>query len=166
MDEVLSALDPTVVVVTAASGRERDGCLVGFVTQCSIHPLRLLVCLSMVNRTYGLARGSRGLAVHALGTEQRGDAELFGAATGDDVDKLAKVAWREGLTGAPVLEQCAAWLEGWIEGRVPLGDHVGYVLAPVAGGPGPCEGLLRLSAVKDLSAGHAADEALDPEARR
>ncbi len=166
MDELLLALDPTVVVVTAASGRDRDGCLVGFATQCSIHPLRLMVCLSMVNRTYGLARGARGLAVHTLGRAQRDVARLFGEATGDEVDKLGRVRWREGLTGAPVLEECATWLEGWIEGRVPLGDHVGYVLAPVAGGRGPCEGALRLSAMSDLSAGHPPEEVLDPDARR
>lgn len=158
MDEFMSALDPAMVVVTAAAGRERDGCLVGFSTQCSIHPLRLVVCLSMLNRTYELARAARGLAVHALGAQQRPLAAHFGSLSGDTVDKLAGLEWREGTTGAPVLHDCAAWLEGWIEGRVPLGDHVGYVLAPVAGGRGPCDGSLRLSDTIDLRAGHPADE--------
>lgn len=166
MDELLSAMDPAVVVVTAAEGRERDGCLVGFATQCSIHPLRLLVCLSMVNRTYRLARRTRGLAVHLLGEDQRDLAARFGGTTGDEEDKLEALSWREGTTGAPLLEDCAAWLEGWIEGRVPLGDHVGYILAPVDGGPGPRRGRLRLGEVAGIAAGHPADEALEqPSAR-
>lgn len=77
-------------VVTAADAGtgERAGCLVGFATQCSIVPLRFLVCLSRTNRTHRVASRSRSLAVPVLGAEQRDLAVLFGEQTGDEIDKI------------------------------------------------------------------------------
>ena len=59
LDDFVAGLDYPVFVVTAASGDERDGCLVGFSTQTSIDPPRLLVCLSKANRTTRIARTSQ-----------------------------------------------------------------------------------------------------------
>lgn len=155
MAELFDLLNPVLLVATVDDGEERGGCLVGFSTQCSIEPGRLLVCLSMVNRTYAIARRARSMAVHALGPRQRDLASWFGGTTGDEVDKLDGVPVREGVTGAPVLTDCVGWMEGWIEGRVPLGDHVGYVLAPVAGAVGERQrSVLRLADVAGLRAGH------------
>lgn len=56
-------------VVTASSGDERNGCLVGFATQASIDPPRMLVLFSKANRTYRLAAGSDQLVVHVLGRD-------------------------------------------------------------------------------------------------
>src|SRR4051794_28934179 len=98
-------------VVTAFDGQERDGCLVGFATQCSIHPPRFLVCLSNKNRTTRIAVKSRRLVVHSLRADQHAFAELFGGETGDEVDKLAQVAWHEGADGVPVVAGCD-WFSG------------------------------------------------------
>ena len=164
LDDFFEALDPAILVATADDGRERDGCVVGFATQCSIHPLRLVVCLSVANRTYAVARNAASMAVHLLGTEQRPVASLFGEHSGDELDKLARLTWRPGETGAPLLEDCSAWLEGWVEARIPLGDHVGYLINPIAGGRGPRHGRLALGGVADLVAAHSADER--PSTRR
>ena len=51
-EELVATLDPPMFVVTARAGDERDGCLVGFATQCSIDPPRFFVCLSEKNRTF------------------------------------------------------------------------------------------------------------------
>lgn len=158
MDGFFSALDPVLTVVTAADGDEHDGCLVGFGSQCSIEPLRMFVCLSTLNRTYAIAQRATALAVHVLGTAQRDAASLFGECSGDDTDKLARVPWHTGSAGAPILDECAEWLEGVIERRVVLGDHVGHVLAPVAAGSGSHHGALRLRDVRGLTAGHPPKE--------
>ena len=47
-DDVMASLDPPMAVVTAASGGERAGCLVGFHAQCSIDPPRFLVDVSAI----------------------------------------------------------------------------------------------------------------------
>ncbi|MER7761688.1 flavin reductase family protein [Streptomyces sp. NPDC097619] len=150
-------------VVTVAADGERAGCLVGFASQSSIDPPRFTVWLSVVNHTYRVARTARHLTVHLLHPGDRDLAEHFGGRTGDDVDKFAGVDWRPGPEGGPVLERASTWFTGRIEalldGRPGDGDHVGFVLAPVAvspaapGGPRPP---LRYRDVRDLRAGHPA----------
>src|SRR2546423_7451190 len=108
---IVASLDPPMFIVTAFDGRERDGCLVGFATQCSIDPPRFLVCLSVKNRTTRIARSARTLVVHALRKEQRDLAELFGGETGDEVDKFASTELHEGPDGVPVLGGCD-WFAG------------------------------------------------------
>jgi flavin reductase (DIM6/NTAB) family NADH-FMN oxidoreductase RutF len=62
------------------------------------------------------------------------------------------------VTGAPVLLECAAWVEGNVLSRVPLGDHEGFLIAVRAAGAGRHRGTLLLSDTPALRAGHPADE--------
>ena len=160
-DEVMGVLDRSMIIVTTCGpDGERSGCLVGFSTQCSIDPGRFLVCLSNTNHTFTVARGADLLAVHAIPAEDRDLAVLFGAETGDEIDKFARCAWRPGPDGVPILDACPDWFVGRILDRVEVGDHVAHLLEPVAVGvdPGHVEEaprLVTLSDVEDLDAGHA-----------
>ena len=64
--DISATLTTPMVIVTTHVGDEIDGCLVGFSTQCSIDPLRYMVCLSITNRTYELALRAPTLVVHML----------------------------------------------------------------------------------------------------
>ncbi len=145
---------PVFIVTTIAAG-ERDGCVVGFAMQTSIDPGRFLACLSRANRTYRIARDATALAVHAVPRERRDLVELFGGETGDEVDKFARCAWFAGPYELPILEGCPSWFAGEIRSRHDLGDHEGYLLAPVAAGHGSGE-LLYFEDVKDIEPGHPA----------
>jgi len=163
---LVGRLDYPMFVVTAGTGSQRDGCLAGFVTQCSIVPARFLVCLSKANRTAEVASASPALGLHLLGGDQLDLASTFGELTGDEVDKLSLVRWRPGSTGVPILETCAAWLEGRVLQRTDLGDHVGHLLEPVAGGAGSAAGLLWFSSTAGFDAGHPPEERRRPPAER
>lgn len=158
---IVGSLDYPMFVVTASDGRERTGCLVGFATQCSIEPVRFLVCLSKANRTHRVAQRSSTLGVHVLRDDQGDLAALFGELTGDDVDKFdvlgrAGGSWHERDGGAPIIAGCD-WFEGPILERVDLGDHEGQVLAVVrAGHEHPDGPQLGYRSVRDLDAGHEA----------
>ena len=128
--ELISELDYPRVIVTAAAGGERAGCLVGFTTQCSIDPPRFLVCISGKNRTFRVVRGTDTVVVHLVPADATGLAELFGGETGDEVDKFERCAWHPGPGGAPVLERCGNWFAGRILERVPAGDHHALLLEP------------------------------------
>jgi flavin reductase (DIM6/NTAB) family NADH-FMN oxidoreductase RutF len=145
-----------VLTVPGSGGGRPSGCMVGFATQCSLSPPRFLVCLSKLNHTYRVARGAGVAAVHVLGAADRDLAELFGAETGDEIDKFERCAWRKGPEGVPLLDRCPGWLVGSIESRVDLGDHEGLLLRPIDTGPGEDGGVLMFSAVTDLDAGHPA----------
>ncbi|MBQ1095129.1 flavin reductase [Streptomyces sp. b94] len=159
MDVFLGRLDPDMCVVTAAADGERAGCLVGFASQCSLDPVRFVVWLSEVNRTFRVARSADVLAVHLLARDQRGTAEVFGGQTGDRVDKFRQVRWREGYGGAIVLEDAEAWFVGRVVERAAGGDHVGFVLDPVEWGGRETSGgrLLRLADAHTIRPGHPVD---------
>ncbi|MEX0426910.1 flavin reductase family protein [Nocardioides sp. DS6] len=131
-DAFVEGLDYPVFVVTAYDGHERAGCLVGFATQASIDPPRLLVCLSEANHTLRVAERADLLAVHLLGADDHPLAARFGGETGDEVDKFADVRWHPGPGGVPLLDDLPRYVVGRVLERLPLGDHVGHLLAPVA----------------------------------
>jgi flavin reductase (DIM6/NTAB) family NADH-FMN oxidoreductase RutF len=119
------------VIVTTVGGGERAGCLVGFHTQCSMDPARYLVCVSPENRTFAAVEDSDTVVVHHLAAHQTSLASLFGEETGDETDKFAWCAWSPGPGEVPVLSEIEDWWAGHIVDRVPLGDHIGFVLEPV-----------------------------------
>jgi flavin reductase (DIM6/NTAB) family NADH-FMN oxidoreductase RutF len=125
---LVSDLNYPMFIVTAAADGERSGCLVGFATQASIDPPRLLVLLSKSNRTFQVALSSHALAVHFLSRANQGLATLFGEETGDDVDKFAGCEWREGPDGLPLLSGTQGWVVGTIIDRFDAGDHVPHLL--------------------------------------
>jgi len=126
-------LDYPMFIATARSGEELGGCLVGFATQCSIAPPRFLICVSEKNRTFRIASRARLLIVHFLPADAGDLAELFGGQTGDDTDKFSLCEWRPGPGDTPVLSRCQNWFAGDVLERVSLGDHAGFLLAPVDG---------------------------------
>ncbi|HET9771683.1 MAG TPA: flavin reductase family protein [Acidimicrobiia bacterium] len=156
LHRLAAELDAPMVVVTAlAEDGRRSGCLVGFSTQCSIHPPRVLACISKANHTLPVATAAPVLAVHWLADDDRRLAELFGGETGDEVDKFERCSWRPGPGGVPVLDGVKGWVAGTVVGRFDVGDHVAFVIEPDIGADEePAAGQLGFQAVKDLDPGH------------
>ncbi|WP_343203436.1 flavin reductase family protein, partial [Rhodococcus ruber] len=166
-DALMAMLDPPMVVVTAAVGGERGGCLVGFHAQTSIAPGRYTVWLSKANHTYRLALRATHLGLHFLDRHDLALAERFGTLTGDEVDKFADLAVRCGPGGAPELtahphRMCVRRVALLDEG----GDHVCVVTEPVAVTTRGRLTPLRLSAVAHLRPGHTAAERPHPATER
>ena len=155
-DAFVEGLNYPMYVVTAASGQRRGGCLVGFTTQASIDPPRFLVCLSVKNHTYEVARGARVLAVHVLAPDQHELAELFGEKTGHATDKFAQCSWRPGPEGVPLLDDCPRLVVGRVLETSSLGDHVGFLLEPVEVEARSPEEPITFEDVADMEPGHEA----------
>jgi flavin reductase (DIM6/NTAB) family NADH-FMN oxidoreductase RutF len=172
-DALVRSFDPGMAVVTAAEGDELAGCLVGFHGQTSIDPLRYGVWLSKANHTYRVASRTTFLGVHMLVSDglaaarHRDLAELFGTASGDDVDKFAGLAHERGPGGVPLLTECPHRLA--IRRSVLLddgGDHVCMTGPPVAATTtGPFRPL-RLEHVAHLVPGHAVEDRPHPPTER
>lgn len=154
---LVAMLDYTMFVVTTAADGHASGCLVGFATQASLQPPRFLVGVSERNHTFGVAARSDHLAVHVLSRRDIELARLFGGRTGDDIDKFERCSWHSGPAGMPILDDAPAWFVGKTLSRIELGDHLGYLLEPIAGyAPPHTGGLLAFSDVDDIEAGHGA----------
>ena len=151
---LVASLNYPVYIVTTATAKETSGCLIGFATQCSIHPPRFLACISKKNRTLEIARQADVLAVHVVEEKDRDLAELFGGETGDEVDKFAKVSWHS-EHGVPILDACERWFVGTVIGRIALGDHVGFLLEPIDAEKGTHAGQLMFQEARDIEPGHA-----------
>ncbi|OBH17742.1 flavin reductase [Mycolicibacter terrae] len=150
-------LDYTMFVVTTEANGHPSGCLVGFATQTSLQPPRFLVGVSKRNHTFGVAARSGHLAVHVLSHRDLDLARLFGGQTGDDIDKFEHCSWHRGPAGMPILDDAPAWFVGKTLNRIELGDHLGYLLEPVAGHASqPAGDLLAFSDVGDIEPGHPA----------
>ncbi len=130
VNEWVGEIDYPMLIVTAAAAGERAGCLIGFSTQCSVDPLRFLVCLSDKNRTFRVARAADVLVVHLVPDHAHELADLFGGETGDEVDKFARCGWHPGPAGAPVLDGCPNWFAARVLERLPAGDHHAFLLDP------------------------------------
>ena len=130
---LVAQLDYPMFIATVAAGGERAGCLIGFATQCSIHPPRFLAGISDKNRTYRVAEGADSMAVHLVPESATELAELFGGETGDEVDKFERTAWRD-VHGVPILDRCENWFAGRVLERFDAGDHDAYLLEPIEAG--------------------------------
>lgn len=156
-DRLVGLLDYTMFVVTTQADGHASGCLVGFATQTSLAPPRFLVGISKRNHTYRVASGADHLAVHLLSRRDIELAHLFGGQTGDEIDKFGRCAWHSGPAGMPILDDAVAWFVGKTLSRLDVGDHMGYLLEPIAGyAPERADDLVSFSDVLDMEPGHEA----------
>jgi flavin reductase (DIM6/NTAB) family NADH-FMN oxidoreductase RutF len=151
--QLVGQLSYPMLIVTAAGGDDRGGCLVGFHTQCSIDPPRFLVCLSQQNHTFRVAARSDKMGVHFLDASNYDLSVLFGEQTGDQVDKFAECPWQS-RRGVPILTGVRGWFIGRILNRTVLGDHTGYLLEPEETGLDGALHQLSFPHVKDMQPGH------------
>jgi len=154
--ELVGGLEYPMFIVTTRAGDEPLGCLVGFATQTSIDPPRFATCLSHNNRTYRRGRDSELLAVHCVPEHATALAELFGGETGDEVDKFARCAWREGPGGVPLLDECPNRFVGRVLWRRDAGDHDLLLLEPVMAEKGTSEDEFSFHRAKRIDPGHEA----------
>jgi flavin reductase (DIM6/NTAB) family NADH-FMN oxidoreductase RutF len=151
-----AGIDPPMFVVTAMSDTgEPSGCLAAFVTQASIRPARLIVCLSDKNRTARVAARVDHLALHYLGRSNLDLAERFGGETGDVVDKFAGCRWHRGPAGVPLIDGTNGWVVLRILDRIVAGDHIAHLGSVAVAAVENHEPQLGFAAVRHLSAGHA-----------
>jgi flavin reductase (DIM6/NTAB) family NADH-FMN oxidoreductase RutF len=153
---LVTRLDYPMFIATVAAGGERAGCLIGFATQCSIHPPRFLAGISDKNRTYRVAQGAESMAIHLVPEGATELAELFGGETGDEVDKFERCTWRPGPGDVPLLEDCPNRFVGRILERVDFGDHTGMVLEPFYADEDEASGQLGFHRAKRIEPGHEA----------
>lgn len=157
VEALVAELDYPMLIVTAAAEGRRAGCLVGFSTQCSIDPLRFLVCISHRNATYRVAKGASHLGVHFLTRDDRSLSELFGEQTGDRIDKFSQCNWAEGPHGVPVVRTGAGHYIAAVLARREVGDHDAFLLEPISAVSYPGRGgQMGFQDVKEMEPGHEA----------
>lgn len=120
--------------VTVVTSRRADGRPCGLtansVASVSLDPLLVLVCLDRSAVSHGCIIDGGAFAVSILAAPDEPLARRF--AEGEREDRFEGLAWREEVTGCPVLERALAWLDCRVRDVHGAGDHsivVGEVVA-------------------------------------
>ncbi len=151
---VLRQLDPALWVVTARDGERRGGLVATFVSIASIVPEmpRMLVALGKSHRTWELVERSGSMALHLIGEARLDWIWRFGLESGrSTTDKFAGLHVREGITGAPILDDALGWLEGQVEARMDIGDRTVFLVEIVDGGMAREEPILTVRRMLEMA---------------
>lgn len=110
----------TVVAVTDASG-DPWGLTVSSFTSVSLDPPLVLVCIDRSSDTHDRITEASGFGVSVLATGQAGVASRF--AVDPSEGRFDRISWRLGVSGYPVIDGAAAWLQCDLYEVLPGGDH-------------------------------------------
>ncbi len=137
--EALRQFPSGVTIVTAKAGDHVHGLTVSAFASISPQPPLVAVMIDQGHRAYSLLEQPDAVfAVNILREEQRELSDRF--AWVKDEDRFLVGDWSTAATGAPVLEDAAAWLDCTIHSRTPAGTHVIYVGEVQASQVPPTEG--------------------------
>jgi flavin reductase (DIM6/NTAB) family NADH-FMN oxidoreductase RutF len=169
LDFVLEELWSPVAALTAAHDGRANGLITTSALTASILPEapRISVLLAHEHLTHELALASGAFAVHLLPAEPVDPSiEIFrtlGFRSGHRANKLATIPWRQGETGAPVLEEALAYVEARIA-RTLDADDATVILADVVAAERLRDG--RHLTIEDVRARLTDDDWAAWEARR
>jgi len=136
---VLRMIPYGIYVLTAKNGSgDIAAATVNWVTQTSFDPPLVAIGVKPDSGGYAALADSRAFALNFLGKDQQGAAFAFFKPAAVEDGKISGEAYRDGDTGAPVLESASACAEMKVVDIVEKGDHhivIGEVVA-VHGGDG------------------------------
>lgn len=106
------------------------------VFQLTSTPVRVALGINKNNLTNEYIKSSGVLSICILDKDAHDMVKNFGFRSGRDADKFENVKYTAGVTGAPVLEDCAAYLECRVDQSltVDAGTHTLFIAEVVEGG--------------------------------
>ena len=112
-----------VTVITTAAGEEMQGMTANAVASLSLDPLLVLVCIDKGTHTHRVLEAGGVFAVNILGEHQEEVSRLFARRAEPEIGSLRGQRFTLGQTGAPILEDCLAYLECRVAYVHEGGDH-------------------------------------------
>lgn len=102
-----------VTVVTSSDGQERAGVTASSFTSISVDPPLILLSLQLFTPTLKLIERTGVFAVSILTTNQAHLSAQFAGFGNlpEGADKFYQVGLKTAITGAPILAECAAWMD-------------------------------------------------------
>lgn len=119
------------IVTTRLGNGGACGLTVNAFCSVSLDPPLVLVCVERDADSHACITDTGFFAVNILGSE-KGETLSRRFATFGVADKFEGVAFREVVTGAPVLEVAVAWVDCQLVRAVPGGDHTIFLGEVVA----------------------------------
>jgi flavin reductase (DIM6/NTAB) family NADH-FMN oxidoreductase RutF len=137
--EVLSRFASGVTVVTTLCEGRPHGLTVSAFNSVSAEPPLVLVCLANKTRSRRFVEQAGVFAVHILGRSQAALGPRFARLCPGVDDPFAGLSYRRARTGAPILDDCLAWIDCSVQAAIPAGDHTLFVGAVELAAHLPCD---------------------------
>ncbi len=112
-----------VTVITTAAGNRLQGMTANAVSSLSLDPVMVLICVAKSTHTHRVLGEGRVFTVNILGAHQEDVSRIFAKKAEPEVGSLRGRRFRIGDTGAPILEDCLAFLECRVMNVFDGGDH-------------------------------------------
>lgn len=112
-----------VTVITTAAGEQLHGMTANAVSSLSLDPVMVLICVDKTTFTHRVLDAGGVFTVNVLGEHQESVSRIFAKKGEPEIGTLRGQAFRLGETGAPILEDCLAFLECRVASVLDGGDH-------------------------------------------
>jgi 3-hydroxy-9,10-secoandrosta-1,3,5(10)-triene-9,17-dione monooxygenase reductase component len=120
---IIGSFATGVTVITTAADGEMQGMTANAVTSLSLDPLMLLICVDRASHTHRILEAGGAFTVNILGEHQEDVSRLFAKKAEPERGTLRGQSFRIGKSGAPVLEDCLAFIECRVAEVHSGGDH-------------------------------------------
>jgi flavin reductase (DIM6/NTAB) family NADH-FMN oxidoreductase RutF len=115
-----------VAVLTVDADGERLGLTVGTAVSLSLEPPLVGVSVARQAAMHELLRRAGAFALSLLAGDQDAVAQHFARGV-PPVAHWHGIEWRDGATGAPLLDGALGWVEARVESELATGDHTFFV---------------------------------------
>ena len=130
--QVMRRFPTGVTLLTVRAGDAIHGMTANSFTSVSLDPVLVLVCIKRNSATHEFVSRAGNFAINILSDAQELVARRFARQVAAPSDPFADLAYHAKATGAPVLDDCIAFLDCRVVAAHDAGDHtifVGEVLA-------------------------------------
>lgn len=116
-----------VTVVTTRCAEEIHGMTVNSFASLSLDPMLVLFCADKKTNTHGYVDQSGVFAINILRADQRPISDRFASKDLPEEQRFEGLSFCTALTGAPIFDCTAGYLDCRVSDRLPGGDHTIFV---------------------------------------
>jgi len=125
--ETLDLITHGVYIIGVKHGSKINGMTAAWVNQVSSQPPMISVAIGKTHYTSELISKAKSFSVNVLSTKQMELARKCGFVSGRDQAKLQEAKITYQTTGAPILSNCAAYLDCKLSHKFEVGDHILFI---------------------------------------
>ena len=116
-----------VTVLTVRDGDHIHGMTANAFASVSLSPTLVLVCILKDSATHNFVSRAGNFAMNILSAEQETIARRFAKQIAVSTDPFADIAYHSAATGAPVFDDCVAYVDCRVVAAHDAGDHTIFV---------------------------------------
>jgi len=116
-----------VTLLTVRDGDRIHGMTANSFTSVSLSPTLVLICVNQKNTTHQFITRAGNFAINMLSARQPAIAQRFARQSAQPIDPFADMAYHLAATGAPIIDDCIAYVDCRVTAAYPAGDHTIFI---------------------------------------